>query len=162
VHELGSQWDEPDLVVREGRVSITLTTNNEGWNLYRPKQVTKRFVFEKGAPVLVEETHAREIEALANIRSEQFEGRAPDDAVVLSFDLDADGKPDEISATLWERWGRLFWRVRFADGTESGDSGHNCKRLGVLPELTLGRHDLVCDFDTRLKWDGKQYVAEQE
>jgi len=54
-----------------------------------------------------------------------------------------------ISLTF-ARFNRLFQGADLC-----GNSG--CKRIGVLAEKTMGHHDLVCDFDARLKWNGKTY-----
>jgi hypothetical protein len=146
-----------------GRPTAVLESNNEGYNQDRPESVTRRFVFERGRPVMVDEQRAVEVVALANLRSEEFDYAKPDQEKVLWFDLDGDGKKDAIAGTLWQRWGRIMWQVRFADGRVSdGGDGGGCKRLGVLAEKTMGYHDLVCDFDARIQWDGQRYAPHVE
>jgi len=140
-----------------GRQTAVFESNNEGYNQYRPESVTRRFVFERGRAVMVDEQRAVEVVALANLRSEEFDEAKPDQEKVLLFDLDGDGKKDAIVGTLWQRWGRIMWHVRFADGRVSDGGSSGCKRIGVLAEKTMGHHDLVCDFDARLKWNGKTY-----
>jgi hypothetical protein len=110
---------------------------------------------------MVEEIHAVEEKALAELRSEQFEG-AEDKDLVLSFDLDGDGRSDSLVGKLWSRWGRMHWEVRFADGRVSDGGPGACKRVGVLSQKTLGYHDLVCDLDTFIRWDGNSYALENE
>jgi hypothetical protein len=142
-----------------GRQTAVLESNNEGWNLDRPERLTRRFAFEHGRAVVVDEQHAVEQKALANLRAEDFLGAKPGQEKVLSFDLDGDGKKDALVGTLWERWGRIIWKIRFADGRVSdGGNNHACKRLGVLAEKTMGYRDLVCDFDTRITWNGQVYA----
>jgi len=142
-----------------GRPTAVLESNNEGYNQDRPRSVTRWFAFQRGRAVVVDEQRAVEVGALANLRSEQFDFAKPDQEKVLLFDLDGDGKKDALAGTLWQRWGRIMWQVRFADGrvSDSGNSG-GCKRLGVLAEKTMGYRDLVCDFDARIQWNGRSYV----
>jgi hypothetical protein len=141
-----------------GRPSAVIHSNNEGYNVDRPQSVSRRFVFQRGRAIKVDEQRAVELKALANLRARDFAGAAPDEERSVLFDLDGDGRKDAIVGTLWQRWGRILWRVRFADGgvAEGGESG--CKRLGVLAETTGGHRDLVCDFDSRLKWNGQTYA----
>lgn len=142
-----------------GRLTAVLESNNEGYNQDRPESVTRRFAFERGRAVMVEEQRAVEVRALANLRAEEFDYAKPDQEKVLWFDLDGDGKKDALAGTLWARWGKIMWQVRFADGRVSvGADSSGCKRLGVLAEKTMGHHDLVCDFDTRIQWDGRLYA----
>lgn len=142
-----------------GRQTAVLKSNNEGYNLERPQEMTRRFAFERGRAVVVDEQHAVEQKALANLRAEDFLGANPGQEKILSFDLDGDGKKDALAGTLWERWGRILWQIRFADGRVSdGGNDHACKRLGVLAEKTMGYRDLVCDFDTRITWNGRVYA----
>lgn len=158
VQELG--YGSAEVETWRGRPSLVLSTDNEGVNTDRPEEGTLRFAFEHGRATVVEQEHAVEIKALADLRSEQFDAvDARDEERSLSFDLDSDGKQDEVIGRLWFRWGRFHWRVRFGDGrvTEEDDSSL-CKRLGVLPEKTAGYHDLVCDFDTRFRWNGRAYA----
>lgn len=159
VQELG--YGAGEVETWRGRSSLLLYTDNEGVNTDRPEQGTRRFAFERGRAVVVEEKHAVEVKAVVDLRSEQFDASYDrDEEKALRFDLDGDGKQDEVIGRLWFRWGRFHWRVRFGDGrvTEEDDSSV-CKRLGVLPEKTAGHNDLVCDFDTRFRWNGHAYEA---
>lgn len=159
---LGTNWSAPTVESWHGRPSVLLESNNEGSHLGRPERTEQRFVFEKGRAVLVEEKRAVETKALVELRSEHFEGAAPEEERSLSFDLDGDEKADRLVAKLWERWGRMRWRVRFGRGEETKGSDLACKRIGVLREKTSNHHDLVCDFDTRLRWNGNAYLADSK
>jgi hypothetical protein len=142
------------------RSSLVLQTDNEGWNLDRPELVTQRFVFERGRAVVVERKRAVEVPALADLRADQFANAKLDEERSLSFDLDGDNRVDRLVGKLWTRWGRILWVVRFADGGVSEGGDLACKRLGILPEKTMGHRDLVCDFDIRIRWNGAAYEAE--
>jgi hypothetical protein len=155
--ELAAQWNPPELKTWRGRSSIALETDNNGANISRPQKVTRRFVFERGRAVIVEENHAVELKALVDLRSEQFDTTKLDEELTVSFDLDGDRRLDKLVGTLWLRWGSIVWRVQFADGRVADGGSLACKRLGVLPEKTKGYRDLVCDFDTRIRWNGQAY-----
>ena len=32
-----------------------------------------------------------------------------------------------------------------------------CKRIGILKSKTKGMSDIVCDYDTIFRWNGKKY-----
>ncbi len=155
--ELGAHRDSLEVEIWRGRASIVLESDNEGWNLDRPQSITRRFVFQRGRAVMIDERHAVEMTALADLRAEDFVGAKLDEERTLSVDLDGDRMNDAIVGTLWQRWGRIVWQVRFADGRVSDGGQTNCKRLGVLADKTKGYRDLVCDFDTRLQWNGQSY-----
>jgi hypothetical protein len=140
-----------------GRMTALLESNNEGYNQQRPESLMQRFAFERGRVVVLEQQRAVEVSALANLRSEDFDISNPDQEKVVWFDLDGDGKKDTLAGKLWARWGRIMWQVRFADGSVSDGGSGGCKRLGVLAEKTKGYRDLVCDFDTRIRWNGRAY-----
>jgi hypothetical protein len=157
-HELGI-GDNLKVESWNGRRTAVLEWSNLGRNLDRPETVTQRFVFEHGHAVKVDELRTVELVALANLRAEDFSNAKPGQEKTLSFDLNDDGKKDTIAGTLWERWGTIKWQVRLSDGSVSDDgNGRGCRRLGVLADRTKGHRDLVCDFDTRIRWNGEHYV----
>jgi uncharacterized protein YecT (DUF1311 family) len=91
------------------------------------------------------------------MRSEMFTD--PNKEHTLEYDLDGDGRKDVISGKLWERWGRIFWTVHFANGKEFKTDAA-CKRIGVLKTMSKGVHDLVCDQDTTFRWTGDGYSTD--
>jgi len=98
------------------------------------------------------------MESITEIRSEMFDPNQVDETHSIEYDLDGDGKKDQIKTTYWARWGRLFWTVEFADGKKfSSDTA--CKRIGILETKTNGVSDLVCDQDTVFRWNGREYGA---
>ena len=50
----------------------------------------------------------------------------------------------------------VLWSVHFANG-KSFESNLGCDRVGVLASKTNGVHDLVCEQDTILRWNGTEY-----
>jgi len=154
--DLADSWGEPVIEKWKSAWSVVLVSTNEGFNKDRPVEVTRRFVVRNGKGVKVEESTRQDMESLVEMRSEIFEGS--DDEHSIEYDLDGDGRKDVISGRLWERWGRIFWTVRFAGGKEF-ETSTACKRIGVLKTKTNAVHDLVCDQDTVYRWSGGEYIT---
>jgi hypothetical protein len=155
--EFADSWDLPVIEKWQGRWSVVVVSDNEGFNNRdRPVEITRRFVLQGGKAIKVEEQQRKELKAIAEIRSEIFKGDDPDETHSLEYDLNGDGKNDTIRGELWERWGRILWTVEFANG-KTFTSTVGCKRIGVLASKTNGVNDLVCDQDTVLHWNGDQY-----
>jgi hypothetical protein len=141
----------------KGRWSVVVTSTNEGiMNQERPLEITRRFILEAGKAVRVEEHRRRDVESIVEIRSEIFNPDRLDETHSIEYDLDGDGKNDQITCKFWARWGSMLWSVEFANGKKfSSDVG--CKRIGVLKTKTNGVSDLVCDQSTIFRWDGSGY-----
>jgi uncharacterized protein YecT (DUF1311 family) len=154
-NDLADSWSEPVIEKWKNAWSVVIVSTNEGMNTDRPKEVTRRFVLRNGKGVPVSESQRKDMAAVVEMRSEIF--TKPDDVHSIQFDLDGDGKKDTIDGRFWERWGRIIWSVRFANGKES-KSDTACKRIGVLATKTNGVHDLVCDQDSVYRWTGSAYV----
>jgi hypothetical protein len=154
--DLADSWAEPIVERWRNQWSVVIVSNNEGSNTDRPVEIARRFVLQDGKGVKVEESRRKDIESLMEMRSEIFHGDGEEHSI--QYDLDGDGRKDTIGARLWERWGRMIWTVRFANGKEFTSSGAAaCKRIGVLSTKTGGVSDLVCDQDTVLRWSGHDY-----
>ena len=154
--EFADSWVDPIIEKWKGRWSIVVTSSNEGINLDRPVEITQRFILEGGKAVKVDEWRRKDLESIIEMRSEIFSMHDVDEMHSIEYDLDGDGKKDQITGRLWYRWGRILWSVQFADGKKfSSDTG--CKRIGVLATKTNGFSDLVCDQDTVLRWNGLEY-----
>jgi hypothetical protein len=152
--DLADSWGEPVVEKWKNHWSVVIVSTNEGINTSRPEEITRRFILRAGKAVKVEESLRKELESLLDLRSEILEGMKGEHSI--EYDLDGDGKKDVISGRLWERWGRIAWTVRFANGKEFV-SGGACKRIGVLATKTNGVHDLVRDQDTVYRWSGEEY-----
>jgi hypothetical protein len=153
-------WDDPVIEKWKGQWSVVVISNNEGFNLDRPVEFTRRFVLERGKALKVEEHKRQDMKSLAEMRSEIFHinknANSPEETHALQYDLEGVGKKDTITGRLWDRWGRIMWTVQFANG-KTFSSNDACKRIGVLPTKTMGVHDLVCDQDEVLRWNGSEY-----
>ena len=149
----------------KGQWSVVVVSDNTGANLERPLEITRRFVLKAGRAVKVEQHRRKEIDALVNMRSEDFRSEvyltdppaAEPPPHTLEYDLDGDGRADTISGTINEIYGIIMWTVTFADGKQFS-SKVGCRRIGVLATTTNGVHDLVCNQDSVLRWDGTKYI----
>ena len=123
-------------------------------------------MIQNGQPVLIDELVDEEVIAVKEIRSCQVETLLYDvfdlsmiqsvDVALLVYDIDNDGRKDQVIRHLWERWGRMRFFVKWADGTQTERVGQ-CKRIGVLHSVTKGVHDLVCDNSNMHIWNGLRY-----
>ena len=154
--EFGYTWDDPLIEKWKNRWSAVIVSNNEGYNTQRPDEIKERFVLDAGKAVKVEESRRKDLPSVLEMRSEIFNIDKPDEQHSIEYDLDGDGKKDLITASLWVRWGRMVWIVRFANGKKF-EAETACKRIGVLSTKTNAVNDLVCDQDTLLHWNGHAY-----
>jgi hypothetical protein len=154
--EVGYSWGEPVIEKWRGRWSVVVTDSSEGVDNQKLLDITQRFILESGKAVQVEEWTRKEMESITEIRSEIFDPKKCDETHSLEYDLDGDGKKDQIITTYWSRWGRMIWTVEFADGKKYS-TGLGCKRIGVLATKTNGVSDLVCDQDMVFRWNGREY-----
>jgi hypothetical protein len=149
-------WWTPAVEKWRNRWSVVISSDNVGCNTDRPQEVTRRFILVAGKAIKVEERWRKDMKSIVDMRSEIFDGNNEDETHSIEFDLDGDGKKDQISGKLWWRWGVIMWTVRFAGGKEFS-SDMSCKRIGVLSSKTNGINDLVCGQDSVLRWNGVEY-----
>jgi hypothetical protein len=154
--DLADSWMDPVIEKWKNAWSVVIVSNNEGVNNERPVEFTRRFVLRDGKSVKVSESRRKDMESVLEMRSEIF--KDPKEEHSIEYDLDGDGRKDRISGTFWDRWGRIIWRVHFANGKEF-KTETACKRIGVLKTMTNGVHDLVCDQDDVYRWTGAEYAT---
>src|SRR5215472_9357859 len=65
--EFADSWKDPVIEKWKGRWSVVFVSNNEGMNLMRPVEITRRFVFRGGKPLKVQEHRRQELKALAEM-----------------------------------------------------------------------------------------------
>ncbi len=155
----GISWSEPEIQEWKGVWSVVTTSANEGMNTDAPIEIKERFVLDAGNAVKVEESERKEIIALVELKSEDFDFQKIDEVKEILFDLDGDGIEDKIIGRLWHRWGRVVWSVSFSQGGGFESSG-GCKRVGILSTTTVNVHDIVCDHDTIYRWNGNEYISQ--
>jgi hypothetical protein len=73
----------------------------------------------------------------------------------MVFDLNADGLPDEVSCRFWDRWGVLNCTITAAGQGEVGTLA--CPRIGILPTMQNGWHELTCGRRSVAAWSEGEY-----
>jgi hypothetical protein len=142
----------------KGKPSIVMIENNEGYNLEQAEEIKYRYVLDTAGQAEVAEYSIRKhIPSLRDMKSTEFEFTKSGEYRKMEFDLNGDSKMDLIKGELYERWGRIIWSVTITGMSEITSEPH-CKRIGILSTKTAGFHDIVCDFDKVLHWDGKKYL----
>ena len=77
---------------------------------------------------------------------------------IMQFDLNGDGEVEYVYCDYEWRWIRMRCDIR---GEKINDHlGMGCIRLGILPTKSNQWHDLVCDYNTRFRFDGAGYYTE--
>lgn len=160
-HFRGNAFHNPVIERWKGKWSVIIDSLNSSLDTIALLDMRQRFIFHDGELEMAEKIVHAEIDALAEIRAAAYDSFNTSDTLRLVFDIDSDGKSDVITANLWERWGRLRWSIHFGNGKTMLD-GIPARRLGVLPSITQGCHDLVVDFDRVLVWNGKRYEERED
>jgi hypothetical protein len=155
--EVGYTYDTVTIEPRNGVWSILIASTNVGMNTEPPQTVTERFILRDGAIVRVSADTLKSIPAIEELRSDLFDFNNPDEQHRLTFDIDGDAVDDTIVATLWAKWGQLFWNIRFGNGKSFDQNDLSGKRVGILESTSGGYHDLVIDENRILHWNGTKY-----
>lgn len=103
------------------------------------------------------------LKAFAEIRGVGAGYMGPEDEkITLRVDIDGDGMRDSITCGIWMRWGSLSNCELPLPGRGSQTLHLSCDRLGALKTLRNGLHELVCDNDTVIYFDGRRWRAHGE
>ena len=72
---------------------------------------------------------------------------------VILFDVDGDGREEEMIASYWDRWGTVIIGdvVTTSKGKITLSTG--CSRIGFMKTTTNGLHDIVCGRKDILRYD---------
>ena len=99
-----------------------------------------------------------EIPSIEETRVSSFNFINPSENKNILFDLDNDKIVDTIHTSLFTRWGRLNWQIKFGNKSKY-ISEFPVKRIGILNSKTNNVNDLVLDLNQILMWDKvkKQY-----
>jgi hypothetical protein len=157
----GNTTEAPSIQKYLNQWSVLAKSNHEGINTDPPLDKLERFVLTFGRAFMVESSEVKSIQAVKELLASEMPDSI-DESKELEFDLNADGELDKIVGTLWGRWGRIMWSVEMSSGEVAPQNDYSCKRLGVLESVTKGVHDLVCDQDTILRWNGGMYATEKQ
>lgn len=95
----------------------------------------------------------------------------------IEFDIDGDGRPDSALVFSYSKIGpastcKVGEKCKPQTTsiiTAHIDSGNSriqvnfmCGSIGLFTKKTMGLRDIFCGPNTRLKWDGRNYVQAQE
>ena len=81
----------------------------------------------------------------------------------FSYDIDIDGKQDEIVCHYWDRWGDASCKITSSRFGEV-KLPISCDRFGVMASVTNSMHDLVCDRTLVMSWDQtkSEYIIDEK
>lgn len=97
------------------------------------------------------------LEAVAQIYGAGAHYMGHEEALTLRVDIDEDGITDSITCGIWPRWGSLSNCVLPLPGGASQPLDIACDRLGALKTVRNGRHELVCNNDIVIYFDGTSW-----
>lgn len=72
---------------------------------------------------------------------------------LILFDLDGDGREEEIIASYWDRWGTAIIGDIVTTSKGKVNFSVGCSRIGFMKTTTNGLHDIVCGRKDILKYD---------
>lgn len=103
------------------------------------------------------------LQAIAEIRGVGALYTGPEDEThTLSVDIDDDGVTDSITCGIWPRWGILVHcELSLPEGITQTIDG-SCDRLGALKTVRNGMHELVCNNDIVIYFDGKEWRTDTD
>lgn len=155
-------WSEPVIEPWKGKLSVVVVNHSEGFGNHESLTIRERWVLREGRAALVESARKSKMAPLVELKSDAFgTDPEPDETRKLSYDLDGDGKNDEIRCNYRLRWGSMQCDVEIGQGTATR-LPFACKRIGVLESSELGVKNLVCNEDSMLVWNGTSYALRKD
>ncbi len=145
--EIEPEWGTVEVVERNGKPLVRMKTSD----------ATYLYAFD-GAQVVKAGAVAK-LAALVEVEGVGAMYGGDETEKSLSYDLDADGRPETIHCDIWPRWGTLVNCALPLPGGAAFVLDASCERLGVLETRHHGRHDLVCGNDTVITFDGKTWKS---
>ena len=97
------------------------------------------------------------LEAVAEIYGVGAHYMGTEEALALRVDIDDDGITDSITCGIWPRWGSLSNCVLPLPRGDSQPLDVACDRLGALKTVRNGRHELVCNNNIVIYFDGTSW-----
>ncbi|MEM9220109.1 MAG: hypothetical protein AAGD25_38000 [Cyanobacteria bacterium P01_F01_bin.150] len=139
-------WNPPQTIIYNNKLAFETRTDNQ---IYVHS-------YENGRVVLLDERIIQEREAIAQLRVDEV--IAGTVVPSLGIDINNDGVMETLNCEVWDRWQTLLCQIDNADGTVLQDFGQGCDRYGILPTITNGIHDIVCNEQTIARRDGTEYI----
>ena len=150
-------WEDPVVEDWNGQKTVVIIDVNVGFNQDKDYNSKERYILKQGNAVRVESSKKNSIVALQEIRASDFHNGRENNTIRMSYDLDENGEEDVFECTYWDRWDNLCFKI-ILNGNTLDYSDYGVSRVGVLSSKTKGMHDLVCNENDIIKWNGKEYV----
>jgi hypothetical protein len=74
---------------------------------------------------------------------------------LILFDIDGDGRKEEMIASYWERWGTVIINDIVTTSKGKVNFSVGCSRIGFMETTTNGLHDIVCGRKDVLTYDSE-------
>lgn len=154
-------WEDPKIEDWNGKKSVVVINTNEGFNTEKDYVAKERYIYQQGEPVRVEFSKKNSIAALKEVLPSAFHNGNELETIRMSFDLDQNGQEDVFECRYWDRWDKLYFDIIF-NGTplDCGGCG-GVSRIAVASTKTNGVHDLICNEDDVVKWNGSTYAFDE-
>ena len=72
---------------------------------------------------------------------------------LILFDVDGDGREEEMTTSYWERWGTVIIGEIVTTSNGKVKFSVGCSRIGFMKTTTNGLHDIVCGRKDVLRYD---------
>ena len=72
---------------------------------------------------------------------------------LILFDVDGDGREEEMIASYWKRWGTVIIRDIVTTSKGKVNFSVGCSRIGFMKSTTNRLHDIVCGRKDILRYD---------
>ena len=152
VFEGGQDWGQTSVIEENGRLLVKHETDD----------ATTFYAYGKDFDVKVRTVPHVVLKTEKEIHGEGNLYTGTDLERTLKADLNKDGKKEEITCTIWTRWGLLTnCSLPLPDGS-SQTSEVQCYRFGVLRTSRNGYRELVCDNNKVIYFDGEKWVTDEK
>ena len=152
-----SVWRDPIIEEWHEQKSVVIFDNNDGFNTEKDYSSKERYVLKQGKAVRVEFAKKNSIVALQEIKASDFHNGKEEETIRMSYDLDGNGEMDYLECRYWDRWDALLFDI-ILNGNHLGCDNNGVSRVGVLSTKTNGMHDIICNENDIIKWNGSEYV----
>lgn len=149
-------WENPLIEDWKGQKSVVIIDTNDGNNTDNNYNTKERYVLKQGDAVRVESSKKNSIVALQEIRSSDFHDGKEGKTIRMTFDLDENGITDFFECRYWDRWDLLLFDI-ILNGNSLGCDNNGVSRVGILSSKTNGVHDLICNENDIVRWNGESY-----
>lgn len=152
-----SVWGDPFIEEWKEQKSVVIFDNNDGINTEKDYSSKERYVLKQGKAIRVEFAKKNSIVALQEIKASDFHNGKEEETIRMSYDLDGNSEMDYFECRYWDRWDALLFDI-ILNGNRLGCDNNGVSRVGVLSTKTNGMHDIICNENDIVKWNGTEYV----